>query len=123
MHLFERSRSFGVGATLPDYLAVVAARLRGQTVHPAQPPVPVRPVRYILGSHCTGLAALELLRQNVVDGDARRAMVDTPGTRFLVGADYYQEAARRRPFFEHERLVDGLNPVLLNRPLDWPAPD
>jgi 7,8-dihydropterin-6-yl-methyl-4-(beta-D-ribofuranosyl)aminobenzene 5'-phosphate synthase len=123
MHLFERSPSFGVGKTLPDYLEVVAARLRGEAVHRAQPPVPARPVRYILGSHCTGLAALELLRKTVVGDDPRRAMVDTPGTRFLVGADYYQEAARRRPFVAHERPVDGLNPVLLNRPIDWPAPD
>lgn len=123
MHLFERTRSYGVGTTLPDYLEVVAARLRGETVHRAQPAVPARPPRYILGSHCTGLAALEHLRRTVVADDPRRAMVDTPGTRFLVGADYYQEAARRRPFFEHERLVDGINPVLLNRPIDWPAPE
>jgi 7,8-dihydropterin-6-yl-methyl-4-(beta-D-ribofuranosyl)aminobenzene 5'-phosphate synthase len=123
MHLFERTRSFGVGTTLPDYLEVVAARLRGETVHRAQPAVPARSPGYILGSHCTGLAALELLRKTVVADDPRRAMVDTPGTRFLVGADYYQEAARRRPLFEHERLVDGINPVLLNRPIDWPAPE
>ncbi len=72
LHLFEHTPSFGVAATLPEYLGIVAGRMRRADLG------------YLLGSHCTGIDAVDYLRREVMAGDRRRAVVDTTGNQLVI---------------------------------------
>ncbi len=127
LHLYEHTPSFGVGDSLVDYLEVVARKLSGEYVATDQPNHGSGDaVKYLLASHCSGVEPLFYLRNSVMAGEVRRALIDTPATRFVVGSAFYNSGDRRVPMFNSDvaidSLVDGINPVSLNRPNDWPAP-